>query len=353
MRRLDRHIGSSVLFSILVVLAVILGLDLLFSYINELDDLKGGYGAAQALSYTLLSVPRRIHDLLPLAALVGCLVGLGTLASNSELTVMRSAGVSIARITGAVMKPLLVLMVLGVLIGEYVAPYSENMAASRKAIAVGSNEALKSKGLWHREGNDFLHINAVQPNGVLYGVTRYRFDDQRHLLEASFASRASVQEDDWLMEDVRSTQFAESGESSVTVNLQERWNIHLSPELLKVVVLDADALPLTGIWQYQKYLANQGLDNHPYWLAFWKKLFQPLATAALVFVAVSFVFGPLRSVTMGQRLFTGVLVGFVFQIGQDLLGPSSLVFGFSPLIAVLLPIGVLIVLGAYLLRRAG
>ena len=244
-------------------------------------------------------------------------------------------------------------MLLGVLVGEYVAPYSENMAVSRKAIAVGSNEALRSKGLWHREGNDFLHINAVQPNGVLYGVTRYRFDDQRHLLEASFASRATVQEHDWLMEDVRATRFAESGESTVTANLEERWNIHLSPELLRVVVLDADALPLTGIWQYQKYLADQGLDNQPYWLAFWKKLFQPLATAALVFVAVSFVFGPLRSVTMGQRLFTGVLVGFVFQIGQDLLGPSSLVFGFSPLIAVLLPIGLLVVLGSYLLRRAG
>ena len=346
MRRLDRHIGSAVLLSILVVLAVILGLDLLFAYINELDELKGGYGAAQALNFTLLSLPRRLHDLLPLAALVGCLVGLGTLASNSELTIMRAAGVSM-------MKPLLVLMLLGVLVGEYVAPYSENMAASRKAIAVGSNEALRSKGLWHREGNDFLHINAVQPNGVLYGVTRYRFDDQRHLLEASFASRATVQEHDWLMEDVRATRFAESGESTVTANLEERWNIHLSPELLRVVVLDADALPLTGIWQYQKYLADQGLDNQPYWLAFWKKLFQPLATAALVFVAVSFVFGPLRSVTMGQRLFTGVLVGFVFQIGQDLLGPSSLVFGFSPLIAVLLPIGLLVVLGSYLLRRAG
>ena len=353
MRRLDRHIGSAVLLGILAVLAVILGLDLLFSYINELDDVDGGYGPAQALVYTLLSLPGRVHELLPLAALVGCLVGLGTLASNSELTIMRASGVSIARITLAVMKPLLLLMVLGVGIGEYVAPYTANLAESRKAIAEGSDEALKSKGLWHREGNDFLHINAVQPNGVLYGITRYRFDDQRRLLEASFASRAAVQQDDWLMEDVRSTHFADTGESSVTVNLQERWDVHLSPELLQVVLLEADALPLTGIWRYQKYLAEQGLNNQSYWLAFWKNLFQPLATAVLVFVAVSFIFGPLRSVTMGQRLFTGVLVGFVFQIVQDLLGPSSLVFGFSPLIAVLLPIGLLLALGAWLMRRAG
>ena len=77
MRRLDRHIGSAVLLGILAVLAVILGLDLLFSYINELDDVEGGYGPLQALVYTLLSLPARVHELLPLAALVGCLVGLG------------------------------------------------------------------------------------------------------------------------------------------------------------------------------------------------------------------------------------------------------------------------------------
>ena len=266
---------------------------------------------------------------------------------------MRAAGVSIARIIGSVMKPLLVLMVLGVLVGEYVTPYTENLAESRRAIAEGSNEAVKAKGLWHREGEDFIHINAVQPNGVLHGVTRYRFDGQRHLLEASFARRATVQDNDWLMEDVQTTRFADDGQSEVLTTFQDLWNIHLSRDLLRVVLLDPEVLPLKGIWQYQEYLSNQGLNNKPYWLAFWKKLFQPLATAALVFVAISFIFGPLRSVTMGQRLFTGVLVGFGFQIGQDLLGPSSLVFGFSPLIAVLLPIALLFVIGAYLLRRAG
>ncbi|MFN3581786.1 MAG: LptF/LptG family permease, partial [Pseudomonas sp.] len=122
--------------------------------------------------------------------------------------------------------------------------------------------------------------------------------------------------------------------------------------LLRVVMLDPDVLPLRSIWQYQGYLADQELNNSQYWLAFWKKLLQPLTTLALVFVAISFVFGPLRSVTLGQRVFTGVLVGFSFRIIQDLLGPSSLVFGFSPLIAVLVPVGVLLLLGTVLMRRA-
>jgi lipopolysaccharide export system permease protein len=353
MRQLDRYIGTSVLSSVLIVSLIVLGLDLLFAYINELDDLRGEYGALQALEYVVLTTPRRLYDLLPVAMLVGCLIGLGTLASNSELTIMRAAGISVARIIGAVMKPLVVIMVAGVLLGEYAAPYSESVAESRRAIAVGSNEAIRSRGLWHREGEEFIHINAVQPNGVLRGITRYRFDDQRRLQEASFAVRARVQESDWLLENVERTLFDVNGHSRTDVLEQQRWEVGLSPELLRIVLLDPDVLPLRGLWRYQRYLAEQELNNSVYWLSFWRKLLQPVTTAALVFVAISFIFGPLRSVTLGQRVFTGVLVGFSFRIVQDLLGPSSLVFGFPPLVAVLAPILVLVVMGALLMRRAG
>jgi lipopolysaccharide export system permease protein len=114
-----------------------------------------------------------------------------------------------------------------------------------------------------------------------------------------------------------------------------------------------DSLSITGLWQYAHYLKDQGLSNGRYWLAFWTKVLQPLVTVALVLMAISFIFGPLRSVTLGQRVFTGVLVGFTFRIVQDLLGPSSLVFGFSPLFAVLVPAAVCALAGVLLLRRAG
>ncbi len=82
-------------------------------------------------------------------------------------------------------------------------------------------------------------------------------------------------------------------------------------------------------------------------------MLQPFVTVALVLMAISFIFGPLRSVTLGQRVFTGVLVGFTFRIVQDLLGPSSLVFGFPPFLAVLVPATACAIAGLWLLRRAG
>lgn len=353
MVKLDRYIGAQVLFAILAVLGIIVGLALLFAFIDELGDIEGSYGIGDALWYVFLTAPRRIYDMLPMAALVGCLIGLGTLASNSELTIMRAAGVSIGRIVWGVMKPMLALMLVGILIGEYVAPWSENQAQAGRAMAQGAGEAQTAKrGMWHRQGQEFVHINTVQPNGVLFGVTRYRFDGQRRLESSSFARRATYEGSYWALEDVATTRFLE-GKTEVAKAPSERWDIELNPQLLGTVVLEPEALSVSGLWRYIHYLKEQGLNNGQYWLAFWTKVLQPLVTAALVLMAISFIFGPLRSVTLGQRVFTGVLVGFVFRIAQDLLGPSSLVFGFSPLFAVLIPAAICAVAGVWLLRRAG
>ncbi|KRW62542.1 LPS export ABC transporter permease LptG [Pseudomonas sp. TTU2014-080ASC] len=353
MGKLDRYIGTQVFVAILGVLGVIVGLALLFAFIDELGDVEDSYTMLDALWYVFLTTPRRLYEMLPMAALIGCLIGLGTLASNSELTIMRAAGVSIGRIVWAVMKPMLVLMMVGLLIGEYLAPYSENQAQASRALAQGGGEAQSAKhGLWHRQGREYIHINAVQPNGVLLGVTRYQFDDNRRLLSSSFARRAQFQDGYWQLSDVQTTLLHERS-SELIQKPAERWDVALTPELLGTVVMAPDALSMTGLWSYIHYLADQGLNNSQYWLSFWTKVLQPLVTAALVLMAISFIFGPLRSVTLGQRVFTGVLVGFVFRIAQDLLGPSSLVFGFSPLFAVLVPAGICAVAGLLMLRRVG
>ncbi|MGB2130167.1 MAG: LptF/LptG family permease, partial [Marinobacterium sp.] len=104
---------------------------------------------------------------------------------------------------------------------------------------------------------------------------------------------------------------------------------------------------------YSRYLEEQGVNADSYLLAFWSKLLQPLAILALVLIGVSFIFGPLRSVTVGQRVIAGVVFGLVFKFAQDLLGPASTVFGFPPLIAVVIPILLCTGAGLWLLRRAG
>ncbi len=352
MRRLNRYVSSTIMASILLVLIIIMGFDALADIIEQVGELEENYDFPKAMLFVLYSLPGNLFELLPFAALIGCLAGLGTLANSSELVVMRSAGISTGRIVWMVMKPAIVIMMIGMLISEYVAPYTQSIAQSERSAALRKTDNLVSRGgLWHREGNQFMHFNVVQPNGVLYGVTIYSFDEQRRLLNTLIAERAIYQSDFWLLEDVVESHLEEEGieRSSST---SKRWQTELSPELLNILVLDPLDLSIEGLWRYSNYLDGQGLNSGPYRLAFWKKVLQPLSTLTLVLIAISFIFGPLREVTMGFRIFIGVLVGVVFRTSQDMLAPASLVYGFQPVFASLLPIVIALVIGAWLLRRA-
>ena len=351
MRLLTRYVALQVAAAIFLVLAVLLGLDFITGLLDQGSDMQGRYTVGPAAWYTLLSLPSHLAQLLPFSVLIGCLAGLGTLASSSELVVMRAAGVSIARIVWMALRPALLAALLGLVVAEFISPKCQQVAQSYKAMLLQKKDISVSEyGLWHREGNRFIHFNAVQPNGELFGVSIFALDAKRRLDSAEFAQRAIYQNDHWLLEDVRTTHFyGDHVESSSSP--RERWNTQLSPELLNILVLNPVDLSISGLWRYVYFLKAQGSTPGQYELALWNKLLQPLATISLVLVAASIIFGPQRQASMGTRVFTGLMVGIVFRISQDMLGPASLVFGFAPVLASLLPILVSLAAGMLMLRR--
>jgi len=205
--------------------------------------------------------------------------------------------------------------------------------------------------MWHREGNEYLYVQAVMPGGVAYGLRRYTFDEEHHLLAASVSEQAIYQGGHWEEENVVISHIAQ--DQITTEKLPSRdWNTPLTPELLNILVRDPEDMSIGSLNFYRRYLDQQNLNAGNYALAFWQKVLRPAAIASLVLIAISFIFGPLRSVTMGQRIFTGVVFGIGFQLLQKLMGPASLVFGFPPLVAVSLPILLCVLVGMLLLRRA-
>jgi len=352
MTRLKSYIARSVWGSVVVVLIVIVFLDAIAGLVDQLSDLKGNYDFVEAVIYVGLYIPSTIYEYLPLSALVGCLIGLGVLATSSELVVMRAAGVSIGQIVWAVSRPIFVFIFLGALLGEYIAPYSDQYADSRRNLAKGHERALESqRGVWHHEGSEFMHFNAVYPNGKLFGITRFRFDEQGRLTQTRFADSAIYQGTYWFEQNVQITHFDNDSVRNET-RPNDLWDAEVSPSLLNVLVLEPEDLPMQRLYTYSRYLEKQGLDSSEYRLAFWQKVLQPLATLSLVLIAISFILGPLRQVTMGFRVFVGVIVGLAFQMSQKLLGPSSIIWGFPPVFAVLIPIAVCFVIGYMFVRRA-
>lgn len=353
MTRISRYVRKAVLGGIGVVLLVFAGLDIMLSLIDQQSDLFGDYGFLDAAWQVLITLPGRLDIYLPFIVLIGCLVGLGQLAANSELIVLRAAGVSTARIVWMAAKPALAFAVLGLLMGEFLAPDLDRYAQARKMQLQWGSVGLSSEyGLWLRDGEQFANATAVQPDGVLYGLSIYRVSDADWRVEETLQARRAIWKGDyWLLEKVTQTAFgAERTERSWQPLM--RWYAAVTPDMLRILMLKPRQLSARDLWYYGRYLQAQGLDSSEYRLNFWNESLKLLAIASLVLVAVSFIFGPLRSATLGLRVFVGIAIGLVFNTLHSLLGPASMVFGFSPFVAVMVPVVLTALAGLVLLLRA-
>lgn len=350
--RLDRYIARNVLGAILVVQVVLLGLDLVITYINELNDVEGDYGALQVFLYLCMRLPWRFYQYAPVGVLIGALIGLGGMASSNELTVMRAAGRSLARILWGVMKPIIVVVAVLLLIAEFISPRTEQFASAwRLEQMQGKGAVLTQRGGWQREKDSFYRFGAIRADNTVLDLTRYRFEDQA-LREATAAERAIWEGDRWVLENVQVTRI-EDERTVVEQHDRLAWQTSMTPQQLNRLLRRIDSQAPSELWAYANYLQSQGLQATQPLLYFWQKMLLPLTLASLVLVAASFVFGPLRTVAAGTRVFYGVIVGLSFKYLQDLLAPASTVFGFSPAWAVLGPTLLCVALGFYLLRRSG
>ncbi len=355
MKIIDNYIAKTVIASILLVLTILVGLFTFFGFVDELDDIgKQHYGLWEAIQYVLLEIPRHLYELFPVSALIGSLWGLGTLADNSELTVMRAAGISILRIGLSVLRVGIVLLMLSMLIGETLAPLSGQYAKSMRATAQSEHESQQMVfssryGFWARNGRDFINIRTIFPDGRFGIISLYQFDEQKHLTTITYANTASYQQGQWHFSEVERTQL---GRQQATLELLKNttWNAVLRPELVKIVVIPPDKLSSWGLYNYIKYLSQNGQRTAQYELALWTRLSYPLVSVAMLFLALPFVFGQLRSVTIGQRILGGSLFGIGFHMLNQTVGNIGLVYDLSPALSACLP-PLLFLLTAIILMR--
>ncbi len=349
---LHRYIAKTVILATLLVLMVVVGLTYFINFLGELRDIgSGDYGVLQAALHALLELPNAAYQFFPMLVLLGGLLGLGILASQHELVIMRASGVSIGKIIRAVFGAAFVLIVIGLLIGELIAPRAHYLADKRKSIAQNGGQAVvTSSGVWLHQGNNFIHLDRVMTPEHLEGVTRYEFDAQHHLLAAYYAKSLDFTGGKWVLRELDKTTFT-NDQSSSQHSAEATWDLVINPTLLSVGTVEPSEMPLNQLSNYTHHLVKNGLEAKEFQFSFWKRVFQPLTILIMLFLAVPFVFVAPRSVTMGWRMLTGVMVGFVFYILNALLGQISIVFQLSPIAAALLPILSFAGLGYVLMAR--
>ncbi len=351
---IDRHIERVVIYSTLFVLLVLAGLQIFVGFIAQLGSIgSGNYGVLSALIYIVETLPQNVYSFFPMVGLLGSLLGLGYLASNSELIVMRSSGMSLWQITWAVLKAAILMLIIMTIIGEVVAPYANHAAIDLKASAEAGGSVVKTtRGLWMRRHNDFIHINQIQAGKRLQGVSQYIFNGDNYLLSSSYAENAVYQNGRWQLQKIERTQF-DGNKVSTQQIAQAPLTIKIDPNLLKFSLTDPSAISLIQLSQLIQFQRRHGLQEGNFTLVFWQRIFQPIAALIMIFLAIPFIFGPLRSSSMGSRILIGVVVGFIFYLLNQFFGPFSVVYQIPPVVGALAPILVFCAVAFFLLRRVG
>ncbi|USD40798.1 LPS export ABC transporter permease LptG [Vibrio sp. SCSIO 43135] len=350
---LDLYIGRTIIATTSLVLITFVGLSAIIKYVEQLRKVgQGTYDLFQALMFVVLSIPRDIEMFFPMAALLGALIGLGMLAASSELVVMQASGFSKLNIGMSVLKTAVPLMIIVTLLGQWGAPQAQKMARDLRAIATsGGNIMSVRTGVWARDANDFIFIGKVEDE-TIHQMNMWRFDEEKNLESVIYARKVDfISDNEWEMKDVQVTDMRDGIEISKDTLPTYRWTTSLAPDKLAVVTVKPEELSLSGLYDYVTYLDASEQDSSRYELALWRKITQPFSIAVMMLMALSFIFGPLRSVTMGARILSGVIAGFTFYISSEFFGPLSLVYGIPPVFGAVAPSVVFLSVAIMLLRR--
>ena len=129
MRIINRYLAKEILGSTLLVTLGLMAMFSFFDLIGELDSLgNGNYHLGLVLLFVLLSAPGHIYEVTPVAVLLGAMYALAQFSRHSELVVMRSSGVSMAKIGLAMLRVGAIFAVLTFLVGELVTPITDKTA---------------------------------------------------------------------------------------------------------------------------------------------------------------------------------------------------------------------------------
>jgi lipopolysaccharide export system permease protein len=354
MKTIDRYIARSFIQCFLIVLAILGFLFTFFEFITELGDVgKGQYQLAEAVFYVVLRLPERITHLIPPSSLLAGIIALGLLADNNELVAMRAAGISVRRICYSVMGAATIPMLLGGILAEYIAPPLEHRARTQRLVALTEADiTFTAGGFWARNGPVFIHVRKIRRGGIPADVDIFEWDPEGRLSTFTYARSAHVKKDkQWVLTDIEQRTFTDRGITDRKMPTLALGSF-LNPEQLAIQERSPETLSPSDLYQYVRLLRDWGQNADHYELAFWQKVTSPLSTGAMVLLALTFVFGPIRGNTAGFRIMAGSIIGVVVYFLNQILGHLGLLFSFNLALAATMPAAAILCLALWLLSRS-
>lgn len=343
MKTLQRYIGRDVLLATLLIFVALLALFAFFDLIHELGDVgRDNYTISSALLYVMLNLPSRLYELFPVAALIGTLFALAQLVANSEYTVMRASGMSLAQEVWAVLRVGIPLALATFLAGEYVAPPAERIAEAVRAAGHGEGAQVVAQqftsGFWFKQDLTFVNIRTVLANMTLLGVRIYDFGDDLRLKDVRVAKSATFMGSGrWKLDDVQTT-WIDAGETRVSAEPTYIWKTVLRPSILDVYQVAPERLELGALYDNIRVLSRNSQKTSRFEIAFWNKIFYPAAVLVMMVLALPFAHFQRRQGGVGFRIFAGTMIGLAFFLLGRLFSNLGVLNDWPPLFSAVFPL---------------
>ncbi len=339
MRLLNRYLAREVLYGTGLVLTALLFLFSFFDLIHELNDLgKGSYQLWQMFVFVVLALPGHAYELFPIAVLIGTQYGLSNLAAHSEITVMRTSGMSREKLASALIRVGLLFVLAAFLLGELVMPISEEAAQQWRLKALNNFVATQFRsGIWVKDRGSFINVREMMPDNSLRDLRIYDFDDEHRLRRISTAKKAVyLQDHQWRLTEVERTLF-EKGGVRVEHQPSTDWDSVLTPEVMSTLLVEPEQMSVWNLFAYIRHLRDNSQQTVRFEIAEWSKLLYPFSILVMMMLALPFALQRPRSGVVGVRIMIGIGLGLGFYLTSRFFSYLGQLNNWSPIISTLAP----------------
>jgi lipopolysaccharide export system permease protein len=315
---LDRYIARTWLRLLALCLGGFVSLYLIVDLIEKIPRfMRAGGEVSVILEYFLWKLPEIIGRTASFSILMTTLLTLGVLSRDSEITAMRSCGVSLLRISMPMLALGFVASIILLLNAELVLPgsYARTEMIDRVKIKKrGERVTFKRNNIWFRSGNMILQARLFEPKTrTLSGVVIWGVDDALNPISRIDAESAIFQEGRWTLKSARQKKFEGSGfvnKSAETLNL----DLKLKIEDLQVLDGDADNMSIRTLAEYAENLKRGGYHAFRYLTLMHTKIATPFAAIIMVLLGIPFALRSGRSGGIAMGIGASIGIGFAYFI---------------------------------------
>ena len=341
----ERYIRKTLLNFTLVVLVIWLGVYSFFNFLSEMSSIgQVNYTSLDAFRYIAFQIPEIAYKHASPVILLGCVLGMGHLATTNQLIVLRISGMSIFKLTFLTIKSALIFVLVIIAIGEIFAPISSEEAERGRSKALDIEIVSQSQeGFWIRDGENFINVEKNIDGKLFRGVTVIEVNSSNKLNKISTVVTSEQAIFDGKSMDMKNTEIFSIDDSKeideVSLKKPNSYNKKVSFDqgLIDSLKKEPEELTTWNIIKQIQFLSDNKLRSGIFEVELYKRLIKPITLVAMILLAMLFIFGSTRDVTLGRKIFFGISLGLSFELLSRIGGAMALSFDFNPVLSAVLP----------------